>query len=103
MIPVIPSERPPLEFDFEKGERSQKFNMSATKIGWLHTLSDQPGAKFDVTIRDALGRIRLQRVGFGTEHEKAGELLNMDTLLGEELEIEISNPQNVKKLQVFVN
>ena len=103
MIPVSQQELPPLEFDVEKNELTQKVRMSSNKIGWLHTLSDKPGATFDIRIRDAAGRVRFERSGFGSEHEQAGELVNLSTLVGEEMEVEISNAKNVGKLKVFVN
>lgn len=103
MIPVNQNELPALEFDVDSNTLVQKIQMSSQKIGWLHTLSDQPGAQFDILIRDGQGRVRFEKKDFGTEHEQAGELLNLPTLVGEEMEVEISNPRNFQKLKVFVN
>lgn len=103
MIPVSQQEFPALEFNIEKQELVQKMKMGSNKIGWLRTFSDTPGAKFDLTIRDAAGRIRFERKGFGSEHEQAGELVNLPTLVGEEMEVEITNPKKVGKLKVFLN
>lgn len=101
--PVSSSEAAPLQFNTEAGELSRKVNIPNSKIAWLHTISDQAGAKFDIKIKDALGRVKFERLGFGTETEKSGELINLPTLLGEELEVEISNVKGGKNFQVFLN
>ena len=103
MIPPLLSEQAPLSFDIENGILSQKIKVTADRIRWLHAEADQPGAQYDFTIRDALGQKRLERKGFGTEHEKSGELIDLATMVGEEIEIEISNPRNMKTLKMFVN
>lgn len=100
MRPLSSTMSPHLEFT-KGGDSSKKFRAVGSKIGWLHTLSDKPGANFDVTIKDSLGRVRLQK-RCGTETVQFGELINFSTAIGEELECEISN-LNVDNLKVFLN
>ncbi len=103
MRPLSSTELKPLEFNPSVGETSRKMTIPTSKIGWLHTLADQPGAKFDIVIKDALGRVKYQRKGCGNDTEKHGELVNLPTHLGEELEVSIENLQGAKKLSVFIN
>lgn len=88
---------------FRKDGDSQKIRATTSRIGWIHTLSNKPGAKFDITIKDGLGRVKMQKKNCGTETEKYGELVNFPTMLGEELEIELSNLQNAEEVKVFLN
>ena len=100
MIPVDPTLFPPLEF--KKDSEGQKIKMTSNKIGWLHSVSDKPGAQFDVVVKDALGRIKhRQTIKGGTE--KSGALINMPGMIGEEIEVSIENMQNADKVQLFIN
>lgn len=103
MIPLTSTQNKPIEFIPAEGKTSEKIKSSSPKIGWLHTLSDQPGAKFDITIKDALGRVKVKKTGCGNETNKYGELVNIPTMIGEDLEIEIDNLTGAKKIQVFLN
>ncbi len=101
MRPLSTTEAPHLQF--KKDGEPQKVRALSDHIGWLHTLSNKPGAKFDITIKDGLGRVRMEKKNCGTQTEKYGELVNFPTMMGEELEVEISNLQNVDELKVFLN
>ena len=101
MRPISSTDTPVLSFKKESG--SQKVRLTNPKIGWLHTLSDQPGAKFEFVIKDQRGGVRFERKGFGTETQKAGELINLPILPGEEMEIEVNNLQGAEKVDVFLN
>lgn len=103
MIPVAPTEFAPLEFDISSEESVKTMQAPSNKIGWLQTLSDQPGAKFDITIKDALGRVKFRMPGMGTETDRAGALINLETHLGEQLQVEISNVKNAKNLKVYLS
>lgn len=103
MIPLTSTQGRVLEFIPGEGKVSEKYRCSTGKIGWLHTTADEPGTTFDLTIKDALGRVKFARKGCGGATEKFGELMNIPTLLGEELQIEIDNLQGSKKLQMFLN
>lgn len=101
MRPTSSSETPVLSFDRNSG--SKKIALSNEKITWLHSMSDQPGAKFDIKIKDGLGGLRFERKDFGTETIKAGELINLPVRPGEQLEVEISNIRNAEKVDIFLN
>ncbi len=94
---------PPLTFKPESGETSQKTMAPTNKIGWLHSFADTPGATFDLTIKDSLGRIKFHRTKCGTDTEKFGELINLPTQMGERLEVVVENLKGAKKLDVFLN
>lgn len=100
MRPISSSEIAPLSFN-EKGG-SQKITAQNQKIAWLRSLTDQP-VKFDITIKDGLGRPVFTRKDFGTETTESGELINIPTMMGEELEISVSNVRGAKKLDLFLN
>ena len=101
MIPVDPTLFPPLEFK-KGGDEGQKTRMSSDKIGWLHSVSDKPGAQFDVVIKDALGRVKhRETIKRGTE--KSGALVNIPGMIGEEIEVSVENMQNAEKVQLFIN
>ena len=102
MLPIDPVEFPPLKFSKETS--SQKYRMSANKIGWLRATANKPGVKFDLTIKDALGRVKIQRLGCDSGRaSEFGELLNLPGQLGEEIEVCIENVQDGEELQVFLN
>ncbi len=101
MIPLSSTELKPLEFS--ENESSQKVNSSTAKIGWLHSLSDTPGATFDLTIKDSLGRVKMSKKNCGNATGKYGELLNLPTLIGEQLEVVVENIKGAKSVKVFLN
>lgn len=103
MQPVNSSQMPPVDFDVRAGSASKKLLAPANQIKWLHSMSDKPGARFDITIRDGLGRERFSRKGWGSEHDRAGELVGLETSLGEELDIEISNVKGADSVKLFLN
>lgn len=103
MIPLESTALPPLKFNVKQKQFSQKLRISSNKIGWVHTISDKPGATFDLTIKDAMGRIKMQKVGCHTDTDKFGELFNLPAQFGEELEVELSNIKNVEHIDLFVN
>jgi hypothetical protein len=103
MIPLSSTENPQIEFNPKLGELSKKINIPTSKIGWVHTIADQKGASFDITIKDALGRVKFQRKNCSTDTEKFGELVNLPTLLGEELEVTVDNLKGAENLKVFIN
>jgi hypothetical protein len=93
----------PLEFNPEVGENSMKIRAVGNKVGWLHSIADASGASFDIKIKDALGRVKFERKNCSSDTEKFGELINLETLLGEDLEVTVDNLQGAKKIQVFLN
>lgn len=103
MKPVSSTELPPLSFDISSGESAKKFRAPTSKIGWLHTKSASPGLAFDLKIKDALGRVRLEKKNCSTETDRYGELLNFETMLGEELEICVENVKGQDAFDMFLN
>lgn len=101
--PLGSTELAPLEFNASVGELSHKTKAVGHKIGWLHTIADAEGARFDITIKDALGRVKLERKNCGTDTKEFGELVNLETLMGEDLEVSIDNVKGAEKVQVFLN
>ena len=97
------TERGPLEFVPSVGELKKETLASTNKIGWLHTISDKKGASFDITIKDALGRIKMKKQNCKSETEQFGELVNLPTNMGEKLTVEIENLKGADKVQVFLN
>lgn len=86
-----------------KIEEGQKHMASTGKISWLHTIADKPGASFDVAIKDSLGRLKLQKLGCKSESLEYGELVNFPTVIGEELEVVVSNIKGAEKVDLFLN
>lgn len=103
MKPISTTEMPPLNFNVKEGVTSQKFNLSSNRIGWLHSLADNPGARFDIVIKDSLGRIIAEKRNFGNETDKHGELVNIERMLGEELNFSIENVEGANEIRLFVN
>ena len=103
MIPLSSTENAPLEFNPSIGEISKKINIPTSKLGWLHSISDQKGASFDIIIKDGIGRTKFERKNCSTDTEKFGELINLPTLLGEQLEVIIENLKGAKTLKIFLN
>lgn len=103
MRPLSSTEAKPLEFNPETGGKVRRFKAPTNKIGWMHTISDQPGTRFDITIKDVFGRIRLQKKDCGNDTEKYGELINFETQMGEDFEVVVDNVRGGKKVQLFLN
>lgn len=101
MIPLNASETKPMEFS--TAVRSHAHRTQSPKIAWLHSKAPARGVTYDITIRDALGRVKMEKKGCGNEGEEYGELVNLPTLVGEELTIEVDNIKGAASLQVFLN
>jgi len=93
----------PLEFNPKIGKTSHIVKAVSNKIGWLHSSSDQPGASFNITVKDALGRIKFQRKDCKSDTKQYGELINQETLLGEDLEVIVENLVGAENVHVFLN
>lgn len=98
-----PTSTTALPLSFSPTDLVKKTNAATNKIGWLHTIADKPGATFDIVIKDGLGRVKYQRKNCTTETEKFGELANIPTLLGEQLEVSLENVRGAEKVDVFLN
>lgn len=103
MRPLSSTANAPLEFSVKSGELSRPFKAPTDKIGWISTISDKPGARFDLVIKDGIGREKMRKAGCGNATAKYGELVNLPTMVGEDLHVEIENLQNADSLKVFLN
>lgn len=101
MRPISTSELPALSFS--KTVEKQPYRSQSAKIGWMRAQTDKPGASFDITIKDALGRVKAVRQNCRSESTEYGELINLPTMLGENLDVEVSNIQGADKVTVFLN
>lgn len=101
MKPISTTDLPPLSFSLT--QERQPFYSNVNKIGWMRTLTDKPGASFDITIRDGMGRVRVEKKNCTSETEEFGELVNIPTNLGENLEIEVSNLKGAESLTLFLD
>lgn len=97
------TELPSIKFNSETHENGRKLFAQSGKIGWLHSISDTPGAKFDIIIKDALGRTKYEKRDCHSETERFGEIINLPTNLGEELDVRIENVRGAKKIDLFLN
>lgn len=103
MIPLESTANPSMTFNPSIGENSKKINIPTNKIGWLHSIADTPGAKFDLIIKDGIGRVKFQRKNCGNDTDKYGELVNLPTMMGEQLEVIVENLQGAKKVDILLN
>lgn len=103
MTHLSSTELAPLEFNPETGESSVKTRAVGNKIGWLHSIADTAGATYDIKIKDIHGQVKFERKNCKTDTTEYGELINHETLLGEDLTVEIDNLQGAKNLKVFLN
>lgn len=101
MKAISPTDMPALAFT--KTQESQNYRSQSSKIGWIRALAPKPGMSFDLAIKDGLGRVKMQRQNCKTETTEYGELLNLPTNLGEDLQVEISNLKGSDKIHVFLN
>lgn len=101
MKPLSPTESAPLRFTTVEGKH--RIRAQSGRIAWLHSQSLKPGVKFDLTIRDGIGRVKFEKKDFGGETVRYGELLNLPTILGEELEVEASNIRGDESVDLFLN
>ncbi len=102
MRPLSTTESPHLEFS-RVGDSPKKIRAASNHIGWIHTLSDKDGATFDITIKDGLGRTKMEKKGCSTKTDQYGELINLPTVMGEVLDVEISNIRNSDTIKLFLN
>lgn len=98
---MVSSELPFLEFS--ESNESQKIKAQSKEIAWVESLTDLPGASYDLVIKDALGREKFRKVGCTSETEKYGERINVPTFLGEDIEVVIENLKGAKSVKLFLN
>jgi hypothetical protein len=97
------TEQAPLEFNPSIGENSKMIRAATGKIGWLHSIADTDGASFDIKVKDVFGHIKFEKRNCKSETKEFGELINQETLIGEDLTVEIDNLQGAKTVKVFLN
>ena len=102
MRPLSSTELTPLEFEPSTGKTTSKIKASNAKIGWLHSQSE-PGASFDIKIKDGLGRVKWEMKNCKSETDRFGMLLNLPTMIGEDLEVEVDRLEGSKSVKLFLN
>lgn len=104
MKSISTSDLSPLRFNPGNGTLKQAHRAVSGKIGWLRSISEKPGMRYDLVIRDALGRVKFRKENCGNEGiNEYGELVNLPTQLGEELEIEVENVRGEGSVDIFLN
>jgi len=103
MRTILNTELSPLGFEEENGFGSKKVNVQSNKIGWIHATTDSEEADFDIIIKDSLGRTKAEKRGCHASVSRYGELINIPTVIGEEIEICVENVKCAKKIDVFIN
>lgn len=101
MKPLSPSDTRALRCTLD--ENKHRIRAESSKIGWLDAVASQPGASYDLTIRDVHGRVKLEKKGCGNETVRYGELLNLPTMLGEELDVEVTNLKGAEHVDILLN
>ncbi len=101
MRSISSTELPALEFS--KSIEKQQYHSQENKIGWMRVLTDAPGASFDIVIKDGLGRVKAQRLNCSSDTNEFGELVNIPTMVGEKLDVEVLNLKGADKATVFLN
>ena len=103
MKPISTTEEGPV-MRFTQEKNSHAFRAPSNKIGWVTAKSDKPGATFDILIKDVNGGLRKQMLGCGgKEGNQHGEMINMDTIIGEDFEVSVENIKGADEVDVFIN
>lgn len=105
MKAIDSTELPSLNFDLPAGTfaASQEYHAPGERIGWIQAKAEK-GAEYDVTIKDALGRVKLTLPKCGSkDSQQFGQLLNLPTMMGEKLKVEVHNVKGAKKVEIFLN
>lgn len=98
------SELAPLHFNVKEQSASKPFRASSNRIAWIRGMTDKPNSRFNITIRDGLGRIKFEKVGcVSSINKEYGELVNLPTSLGEELQVTVDGVENSENVQLFLN
>lgn len=71
-------------------------------VDWLNIHSDKPKAKFDITIKNQLGQVVLERKQVTGESNRYGERINLD-MSDSYYDVEVSNVEGAEKLDVFLD
>ena len=104
MKPLSTSESAPLHFSVKENTTSRPFKSPSNKIAWVRGITDKPNATFNITIKDALGRTMYEKLGCKSSINKEyGELINLETNMGEDLEVTVDGMKDSKNLQLFLN
>lgn len=103
MKPIVTTSLPALVVKNEGGEGSVQYHSPANRIGWVKTKADKPGASFDFVVRDALGREMFRRAGCQTETDTFGQLMNIDTRMGEDFEISLENIKGAEEIELYLS
>lgn len=71
------------------------------QIGLIHAITDQPGAEFDLIVRDSLGEIKYEKRGIKNESDRWGERIDLP-VSDNYCKIEVENVKGAEKIDVFI-
>jgi hypothetical protein len=103
MRPLSSTEGAPIVFRPKDDDFAQYIKAPTGKIGWVRAVSNRAGARFNLVIKDALGREKFRKDGCTSETREFGELINIPTQIGEDLEIEVEDMTGAEELIVHIN
>ena len=104
MKTIVSSELVPIRFVPSEGKTKETVRASSGKIGWMRGMSEEEGVKYDLVIRDSLGRERFRRENCGNPATREyGELVNLPTMVGEELVVEVDNVRGEGAISIALN
>lgn len=70
------------------------------KIGMLHSITDKPGAKFDLKIIDMAGNEQIVRKNIGTENTRWGEVVDKN-LTDNTFVVKVENVKGADTIDIF--
>jgi hypothetical protein len=70
------------------------------KIGMLHSITDKPGAKFDLKIIDMNGNEQIVRKDVGTENTRWGEVVDKN-LTDNTFIVKVENVRGADTIDIF--
>lgn len=103
MKPISPTSLASIKLKNDGGSAATQFRAQTNKIGWVRTVTDKKGASFDFVVRDALGREMFRRPGCTTETDQFAQLMNIETHMGEDLEVGLENIKGADEIELFIN
>lgn len=90
-----------MEFDDKKNQGEAEVSVNTEEIGMLHTVSDQPGAEFDIIIEDMAGNEQLVRRGCKNATERWGERIDLP-VIDSRYKVRLENVKGAKSIDVFL-
>jgi hypothetical protein len=91
-----------VKFDLSAGDNGEgEVLLQRREIGMIHSVSDQEGAKFDISIKDRAGNVVWQKKDASNPTNRWGERINLQ-LSDNYYIIRVENVKGAKNLDIFV-